>query len=77
MGFALLLLVFIILFAKREPYGTASRTRGTTYGNPIDMQAQFVHSDSRTTLEIHTRTIGPELFAIVSQSAGSLLETGS
>jgi hypothetical protein len=36
-------------------------TRGKTCGRPIDMQAQFEHSDSRTTLEIHTPTIGPEL----------------
>jgi integrase len=48
-------------------------THGKTEGHLTDMQAQLGHSDPRTTLDVYTRTLGPEVFAMVNQIANRIL----
>ena len=52
-------------------------THGKTDGHPTDMQAQLGHTDPRTTLEIYTRTLGPEVFATANQVAHRILSIGA
>jgi integrase len=58
-------------------------THGKQEAHPTDMQAQLGHSDPRTTLNIYTRTLGPEVVRMVNQvtdrilAAGTQGETGS
>ena len=48
-------------------------THGKTVGHPTDMQAQLGHSDPRTTLNIYTQTLGPEVLAMVNQVTNRIL----
>jgi integrase len=52
-------------------------THGKADSHPTDMQAQLGHSDARTTLEIYTRTLGPEVFSMVNQGANRILKANS
>jgi integrase len=52
-------------------------THGKTDGHPTDMQAQLGHTDPRTTLEIYTHTLGPEVFAMANQVANRILSIGA
>jgi len=51
-------------------------THGKSNGHPTDMQAQLGHTDPRTTLDFYTRTLGPEVLAMVNQIANQILGLG-
>ena len=56
-----------------KSYGAASRPIGKTYGHPIDLQPVWVQRRGAT-LEICTRTLRPQLFAMVKPSPTACLE---
>jgi integrase len=51
-------------------------TYGKKEAHPTEMQAQLGHSDIRTTLDIYTRTLDPEVLKMANQVTNRLLEMG-
>lgn len=49
-------------------------THGKKEAHPTEMQAQLGHSDIRTTLDIYTRTLDPEVLKMANQVTNRLLE---
>jgi len=48
-------------------------THGTKEAHPTEMQAQLGHSDPRVTLNVYTRTLGPEVIEMVNQVTNRIL----
>jgi integrase len=51
-------------------------THGKQEAHPTEMQAQLGHSDIRTTLDIHTRTLDPEVLKMANQVTNRILALG-
>ena len=51
-------------------------TPGRKEAHPTEMQAQLGHSDIRTTLDIYTRTLDPEVLTMANQVTNRILELG-
>ncbi len=51
-------------------------THGKKEAHPTEMQAQLGHSDIRTTLDIYTRTLDPEVLTMANQVTNRILELG-
>jgi len=49
-------------------------THGKSDGHPTEMQAQLGHSDIRTTLNVYTQTLDPEVLEMANQVANRLLQ---
>ncbi len=48
-------------------------THGTKEAHPTEMQAQLGHNDPRVTLNVYTRTLGPEVIQMVNQVTNRIL----
>ncbi len=46
---------------------------GKKEAHPTEMQAQLGHSDVRTTLNIYTQTVGPEVIQMVNEVTNRIL----
>jgi integrase len=51
-------------------------THGTKEAHPTEMQAQLGHSDVRTTLNVYTQTVGPEVIHMVNEVTNRILGLG-
>ncbi len=51
-------------------------THGKKEAHPTEMQAQLGHSDLRTTLDIYTRTLNPEVMKMANRVTNQLPELG-
>jgi integrase len=51
-------------------------THGKKEAHPTEMQAQLGHSDVRTTLNIYTQTVGPEVIQMVNEVTDRILGLG-
>ena len=49
-------------------------THGKREAHPTGMQAQLGHSDIRTTLNVYTQTLDPEVLSMANQVTNRLLQ---